>query len=75
MNFKFLTMGSARVLRVLRGGAPRSRAFTMIEIAISLAVIGFAVVAIIGVLPYGLQPQGRNHEDTLINQDGPYLLE
>ena len=47
----------------------------MIEIAIALAVIGFAVVAIIGVLPAGMNVQRDNREDTIINQDGPYLLE
>lgn len=50
-------------------------AFTMIEIAISLAVIAFALVAIIGVLPTGLSVQKDNREDTIINQDGPYWLE
>lgn len=50
-------------------------AFTMIEIAISLAVIAFAIVAIIGVLPMGLNVQRENREDTLVNVDGQYLLE
>lgn len=50
-------------------------AFTMIEIAIALAVIGFALVAIIGVLPTGMNVQKDNREDTIINQDGPYWLE
>ena len=50
-------------------------AFTMIEIAICLAVIGFALVAIIGILPSGLQVQRDNREDTIINQDGTYWLE
>jgi len=50
-------------------------AFTMIEIAICLAVIGFALVAIIGILPSGLQVQRDNREDTIVNQDGTYLLE
>ena len=44
-------------------------AFTMIEIAISLAVIGFALVAIIGVLPTGMNVQRQNREETIINQD------
>src|SRR5437773_11175349 len=44
-------------------------AFTMVEIAISLAVIGFALVAIIGVLPRGLTVQRQNREETIINQD------
>lgn len=53
----------------------RQPAFTMLEIAISLAVIGFALVAIIGVLPKGMNTQRENREDTIINQDGPYFLE
>ena len=46
----------------------------MIEIAISLAVIGFALVAIIGVLPLGLNVQKENREDTLINQDASLFM-
>lgn len=45
------------------------RAFTMVEIVLCLAVIGFAFVAIIGVLPTGLQVQRENREETIINQD------
>jgi type II secretory pathway pseudopilin PulG len=41
----------------------------MIEIAVSLAIIGFALVAIIGVLPYGMNVQKDNREETIINQD------
>jgi type II secretory pathway pseudopilin PulG len=48
--------------------APQS-AFTMVEIALCLAVIGFALVAIIGVLPRGLEVQRENREETIINQD------
>lgn len=48
---------------------PRVAAFTMVEIAISLAVIAFALVAIIGVLPSGLTVQRENREETIINQD------
>jgi len=47
---------------------PRS-GFTMIEIAISLAVIGFALVAIIGILPQGMTVQKENRQETIINQD------
>jgi type II secretory pathway pseudopilin PulG len=47
----------------------RRSAFTMIEIAISLAVIGFALVAIIGILPTGMNVQRDNREETIINQD------
>src|SRR4051812_33562438 len=51
------------------------QAFTMIEIAISVAIIAFALVAIIGVLPAGLQVQKENREDTLLAQDGTYFME
>src|ERR1041385_3854902 len=44
-------------------------AFTLIEIAICLAVIGFALVAIIGILPMGMQVQKDNRQETIINQD------
>lgn len=47
----------------------------MVEIAISLAVVAFALVAIVGVLPTGLQVQKDNREETIINADGAYLLE
>src|SRR5438132_7162660 len=49
-------------------------AFTMIEIAISLAVIGFALVAIIGILPTGMQVQKDNRQETIINQDATVIL-
>jgi prepilin-type N-terminal cleavage/methylation domain-containing protein len=51
------------------------RAFTMIEIAISLAIIGIALVGIIGVLPMGMNVQRDNREETIINQDAGVLLE
>ena len=50
-------------------------AFTLVEIALSLAIVGFALVAIIGVLPAGMRVQKDNREETIINQDGLYLLE
>jgi hypothetical protein len=46
----------------------------MVEIALSLAIIGFALVAIIGVLPIGLQVQRENREETIINQDANVWL-
>ena len=52
-----------------------AKAFTLIEIAICLGIIAFALVAIIGILPAGLQVQRDNREDTIINQEGTYLLE
>ena len=50
-------------------------AFTMVEIAICLGVIGFALVAIIGVLPTGMKVQRDNREETIINHDAVYWLE
>ena len=55
--------------RVTGGG------FTMMEIAISLAIIGIALVAIIGVLPHGLNAQRDNREATLVNQDASVFLQ
>jgi type II secretory pathway pseudopilin PulG len=50
-------------------------AFTMVEIAISLAVIGFALVAIIGILPMGMEVQRDNREETIINQEATLFME
>ncbi|MDB6130956.1 MAG: hypothetical protein JWM04_2063 [Verrucomicrobiales bacterium] len=47
--------------------------FTMIEIAISLGIIAFALVAIIGILPTGLTTQRDSKEDTWILQDAGFL--
>src|SRR5215469_1218108 len=67
-----------------RGGAHRGagtfrfndeRGFTMMEIAISLAIIGIALVAIIGVLPIGMNVQQDNRQETIINQDAAVLVE
>ncbi len=54
--------------------APRS-GFTLVEIALCLAIVGFAAVAIVGVLPLGMTVQKENREDTIIRQDGMYFLE
>lgn len=50
-------------------------AFTMVEIAVCLAIIGFALVAIIGTLPAGLNVQKENREDTIITQEANYFME
>jgi type II secretory pathway pseudopilin PulG len=50
-------------------------AFTLVEIALSLAIIGFAVVAIIGVLPFGLNVQRENREETIIVQEANFLID
>ncbi|MFT4691003.1 MAG: Flp pilus assembly pilin Flp [Limisphaerales bacterium] len=59
------------------GPAPRrsESAFTMVEVALSLGIVAFALVAIIGILPVGLKAQQQNREDTIIAQDGVYLME
>lgn len=50
-------------------------AFTMIEIAIALAVIAIALVAIIGVFPSGLNIRRDNRTDTLIYNDARFFME
>lgn len=62
----------ARPARIHRG--PRS-AFTLIEIALSIGIIAFALIAIIGVLPHGMEVQRDNREETVINQDAIVLMD
>lgn len=50
-------------------------AFTMVELAICIAVVAVAMVAILGVLPAGHGAQQLNREETIINQDATVLLE
>jgi hypothetical protein len=47
----------------------------MVEIAICLAVIGFALVAVIGVLPSAMNFQRDNREETIIDEEATYWLE
>ena len=68
MNLHRAIPSSIRPLRPEAG-------FTMIEIAISLGVIAFAIIAIIGILPTGLQGQRDNREETIINHDARLLIE
>ncbi|HWY31534.1 MAG TPA: hypothetical protein VNX46_12310, partial [Candidatus Acidoferrum sp.] len=49
-------------------------AFTMVEIAICLAIIGIALVGIIGVLPIGMNTQRDTREETILNQDVATLI-
>lgn len=68
-------MKLTRVTLAPRPSPPgRRSAFTMIEIAISLAIIGFALVAIIGILPMGMGVQRDNRQETIINQDATVFL-
>jgi prepilin-type N-terminal cleavage/methylation domain-containing protein len=52
----------------------RTAGFTMVEIAICLAIIGIALVGIIGVLPYGMNTQRDTREETIMDQDVSMLL-
>lgn len=67
-----MAISDRRIYTRCRGN---EQAFTMVEIALSIAIVAFAMVAIIGVLPTGLQVQRDNREETIVNQDGTYLLE
>jgi len=58
-----------------QGDSALEGGFTMVEIAICLAVIAFALVAIIGVLPIGMTAQKTNREETIINFDAHYLMD
>ena len=49
-------------------------AFTLVEIALCMAVVSIAMVAIIGVLPAGLNVQRQNREEAVLNQDAEVLL-
>ncbi len=61
--------------RTRLSGFRRCAAFTLVEIAISMAIIGFAVVAIIGVLPLGLNVQRDNREETIINNEANFFMD
>lgn len=61
-------------MQPMPAGRRAEAAFTMIEIAIAIGVIGFALVAVIGILPRGMVAQKDNREDTLIMQDAPYFM-
>ena len=58
-----------------QAGSGGRAGFTMVEIALSLAIVGFALVAIIGILPTGMTVQKDNREDTLMGQEGRYWME
>ncbi len=53
----------------------RTAAFTMVELALCIAIVAFAMVAILGVLPLGLNVQKQNREDTIIDQEGPMWVD
>ena len=49
-------------------------AFTLAEVALALAVVAFGLVAVLGVLPVGLNVQRDNREETLIKNDAEYWM-
>lgn len=53
----------------------RSAAFTMVELALCIAIIAIAMVAIMGVLPAGMGVQKQNREDTIISQEATHWME
>ncbi len=79
-NFQFPT-GTTRAAHRPRAAGDwqlttgNASAFTMIEIALCLAIIGFALVSIMLVLPGGMDTQRQTREETVINQDASMLLE
>ena len=47
----------------------------MVEIVLSIAIIGIAMVAIIGVLPLGLNVQTDNQEESIVSADASIWME
>ena len=64
----------AGCLQIPAPGSRPAAAFTLVEIAICLAIIGFALVAIMATLPMGMNTQRANREETVIGQDAAMLL-
>lgn len=62
-------------LKTKRNGRRDERGFTLVEIVLSLAVIAIAMVAIIGVLPIGLNVQAQNQEESIVSQDAAIWME
>lgn len=58
-----------------RGVPTGAAAFTMVEIALCIAIVAIAMVAIMGVMPTGLNVQKQNREDTIIDQEAQILLD
>lgn len=71
---RYFSIDARRAARFSRRFA-NARGFTMVEVALSIAIVAFAMVAIIGIMPTGFEAQRLNREETIINQDGTYLME
>jgi uncharacterized protein (TIGR02598 family) len=63
------------LLHPLRAGRRPERAFTLVEIVLSLAIVAIALVAIIGVLPIGLNVQTDNQEESIISAEAAIWME
>ncbi len=62
--------------QVTKYQSPRPEAaFTLIEVALSVAIAAFALVAIIGVMPAGLNVQRENREESIINNDAKFFID
>jgi prepilin-type N-terminal cleavage/methylation domain-containing protein len=70
-----VAVGAVTPPGAIGSNAESCQGFTMIEIAISLAIIGFALVAIIGILPTGMSAQRDNRQETIVNQDASILMD
>src|SRR3989440_390853 len=75
IKFARTRLSALQFPRFLNPPCRKEAAFTMVEIALCLGVIAFALVAIIGVLPTGIRVQRDNREDTVINQEGLLWVE
>jgi len=65
-----------KLLLTPKPSGPRAqRAFTLVEIVLSLAIIAIALVAIIGVMPIGLNVQAENQEESVISADAAIWME
>lgn len=62
-------------MNILSKSRATQAGFTMVELALCIAVVSIAMVAIIGVLPLGMNVQKQNREDTIINQEAQILLD
>lgn len=62
-------------LPIRAAGRRRAAAFTMVEIALCIAIVAIAMVAIMGVMPTGLSVQKQNREDTIIDQEAQILMD
>ena len=72
---KWQVTRTAQTANLVTGHGSRVAGFTMVEIALSLAVIGIGLMGVIAILPLGMNTQKENREETIINQDATYWLE